>query len=151
MFLNSGEVIMYFGCFLFSLPFILVLIRKVLFFVGLQYNFLHSHKAGVAFGLLLIYGLIIAYIGQSYKDRICNDVMLSYYEQGINYSELTPSQRINILYASIHMPIDFKKGNDVSKYLPALEKYTYQSKIYKHKSIEEAKEETNQFMKTFTQ
>ncbi|WP_237220780.1 hypothetical protein, partial [Salmonella enterica] len=100
---------------------------------------------------LLIYGLIIAYIGQSYKDRICNDVMLSYYEQGINYSELTPSQRINILYASIHMPIDFKKGNDVSKYLPALEKYTYQSKIYKHKSIEEAKEETNQFMKTFTQ
>ncbi|EAR5564788.1 hypothetical protein EQJ66_21880 [Salmonella enterica] len=77
--------------------------------------------------------------------------MLSYYEQGINYSELTPSQRINILYASIHMPIDLKKGNDVSKYLPALEKYTYQSKIYKHKSIEEAKEETNQFMKTFTQ
>ncbi|ELP06942.1 hypothetical protein SEEE5646_06773, partial [Salmonella enterica subsp. enterica serovar Enteritidis str. 50-5646] len=48
MFQNSGEVIMYFGCFLFSLPFILVLIRKV-FFVGLQYNFLHSHKAGVAF------------------------------------------------------------------------------------------------------
>lgn len=47
MFQNSGEVIMYFGCFLFSLPFILVLIRKV-FFVGLQYNFLHSHKAGVA-------------------------------------------------------------------------------------------------------
>lgn len=46
---------------------------------------------------------------------------------------------------------DFKKGNDVSKYLPALEKYTYQSKIYKHKSIEKAKEETNQFMKTFTQ
>ncbi|SUG83598.1 membrane protein [Salmonella enterica subsp. enterica] len=28
MFQNSGEVIMYFGCFLFSLPFILVLIRK---------------------------------------------------------------------------------------------------------------------------
>ncbi|EAM9114769.1 hypothetical protein DLZ32_24545, partial [Salmonella enterica] len=73
MFQNSGEVIMYFGCFLFSLPFVLVLIRKVLFFVGLPYNFLHSHKAGVSFGLLLIYGLIIAYIGQSYKDRICND------------------------------------------------------------------------------
>lgn len=34
MFQNSGEVIMYFGCFLFSLPFILVLIRKVLFFYG---------------------------------------------------------------------------------------------------------------------
>lgn len=50
MFQNSGEVIMYFGCFLFSLPFILVLIRKVLFFVGLPYNFLHSHKAGVSFG-----------------------------------------------------------------------------------------------------
>ncbi|EEJ4143832.1 hypothetical protein C3C93_004476, partial [Salmonella enterica subsp. enterica serovar Michigan] len=46
--------------------------------MGLPYNFLHSHKAGVSFGLLLIYGLIIAYIGQSYKDRICNDVMLSY-------------------------------------------------------------------------
>lgn len=37
MFQNSGEVIMYFGCFLFSLPFILVLIRKVLFFL-LGYN-----------------------------------------------------------------------------------------------------------------
>ncbi|EDV7131273.1 TPA_asm: hypothetical protein G4W92_001290 [Salmonella enterica subsp. enterica serovar Abortusequi] len=48
--------------------------------MGLPYNFLHSHKAGVSFGLLLIYGLIIAYIGQSYKDRICNDVMLSYYD-----------------------------------------------------------------------
>lgn len=53
MFQNSGEVIMYFGCFLFSLPFILVLIRKVLFFVGLQYNFLHSHKAGVSFDCYL--------------------------------------------------------------------------------------------------
>lgn len=44
MFQNSGEVIMYFGCFLFSLPFILVLIRKVLFFVGLQYNFFIATK-----------------------------------------------------------------------------------------------------------
>lgn len=34
MFQNSGEVIMYFGCFLFSLPFVLVLIRKVLFLWG---------------------------------------------------------------------------------------------------------------------
>ncbi|ECU2188754.1 hypothetical protein DS151_03595 [Salmonella enterica subsp. enterica serovar Agona] len=44
MFQNSGEVIMYFGCFLFSLPFILVLIRKVLFLLGYNIIFFIATK-----------------------------------------------------------------------------------------------------------
>lgn len=44
MFQNSGEVIMYFGYFLFSLPFILVLIRKVLFLLGYNIIFFIATK-----------------------------------------------------------------------------------------------------------
>ncbi len=44
MFQNSGEVIMCFGCFLFSLPFILVLIRKVLFLLGYNIIFFIATK-----------------------------------------------------------------------------------------------------------
>lgn len=44
MFQNSGEVIMYFGFFLFSLPFILVLIRKVLFLLGYNIIFFIATK-----------------------------------------------------------------------------------------------------------
>lgn len=138
MFQNIGEVISYLGIFIFIVPFIIGLAEKIAQFFGRSFA---THKLGVVIIVMIPAGLIIYFCGDSYRKKISPDVMLSYYEQNLKYSELADKQKINILFAQIDLPQYFKQGKDVSKYLPALIEYSYQEHIAEGHTPEEAKKE----------
>lgn len=146
MFQNIGEVISYLGVFIFIIPLVIGLAEKIARFFGRSFA---THKLGVVIIVMIPAGLIMFFCGDSYRTKISPDVMLSYYEQDLKYNELTDKQKINILFAQIDLPQNFKQGKDVSKYLPALIEYSYQEKIAEGHTPEEAKKETEYVIQKF--
>ena len=146
MFQNIGEVISYLGVFIFIVPFVIGLAEKVAQFSGRSFA---THKLGVVTIVMIPAGLIMFFCGDSYRKKISPDVMLSYYEQNLKYSELTDKQKRNILSTQIYLPQFFKQGKDVSKYLPALKEYSYQEYIAEGRTPEEAKKETEYVIQKF--
>lgn len=146
MFQNIGEVISYLGIFIFIVPFVIGLAEKVAQFFGRSFA---THKLGTVIIFMLPAGLIMFFCGDSYREKISPDAMLSYYEQNLKYSELTDKQKRNILSTQIYLPQFFKQGKDVSKYLPALKEYSYEEYISEGRTPQEAKKATEYLMLEF--
>ncbi|MDT0017513.1 hypothetical protein QJV03_10000 [Listeria swaminathanii] len=126
---NTGELMMYLGGALVLAYPIGVLIINILH-SSTKGRFRPTSTMGIVLGLCVVAGIVLMFVGDSYRKDISKDVMVSYYEKNIPYEDLTKAQRKNIDASLININKMRRSGEDVSKYLPALEKYMYEFYIY---------------------
>lgn len=96
---------------------------------------------GVVLGISCVLGVVLMFVGDSYRKDISKDVMLTYYNQNIAYVELTPAQQKNISTAMANIRRMQKEKKDMSKYLPALEKYVAEKTIVERNCTQQEAEE----------
>ncbi|MBC1572113.1 hypothetical protein HCJ25_10595 [Listeria sp. FSL L7-1426] len=122
---NTGELMMYIGGALVLAYPIGVLIINILR-SSTKGRFRPTSTMGIVLGLCVVAGIVLMFVGDSYRKDISKDVMVSYYEKNIPYEDLTKAQRKNIDVSMIDISKMNRAGEDISKYLPALEKYMYE-------------------------
>ncbi|ECL7896402.1 TPA: hypothetical protein LWI60_000295 [Listeria innocua] len=143
---NTGELMMYIGGALVLVYPLGVLIINILR-SSTKGRFRPTSTMGIVLGLCVVAGIVLIFVGDSYRKDISKDVMVSYYEKNIPYDDLTKSQRKNIDASMINISKMNKAGEDVSKYVPALEKYMYESYISNGISEKDAKIYMESFLK----
>ncbi|EQC0677037.1 hypothetical protein ACY2DU_001798 [Listeria innocua] len=143
---NTGELMMYIGGALVLVYPLGVLIINILR-SSTKGRFRPTSTMGIVLGLCVVAGIVLIFVGDSYRKDISKDVMVSYYEKNIPYDDLTKAQRKNIDASIIDISKKSKAGEDVSKYVPALEKYMYESYISNGISEKDAKIYMESFLK----
>ncbi|EAD7213932.1 TPA_asm: hypothetical protein GYZ23_09900 [Listeria monocytogenes] len=143
---NTGELMMYIGGALVLVYPLGVLIVNILR-SSTKGRFRPTSTMGIVLGLCVVAGIVLIFVGDSYRKDISKDVMVSYYEKNIPYKGLTKAQRKNISVSVINISKMNKAGEDVSKYVPALEKYMYESYIADGISEKDAKSYMESFLK----
>ncbi|GLC78595.1 hypothetical protein [Lacrimispora brassicae] len=138
---NTGELIIYIGAAMSLCAFVGLFVCN---FVTSRW-FPFTNTMGIVIMLMFFGGIILFFVGDSYRKDISKDVMLSYYENNIDYEDLTQAQRKNISVSIVDISNMRRNGADVSKYLPALKKYMFSYYL----SNGSSKEEAEYYMESF--
>lgn len=125
---NNGELMLYVGgalCLLYPIGALII----NLLFSATRGKFRPTSTMGIVLGVSFLIGLVLIFVGDSYRKDISKDVMLSYYNQNIPFEQLTSAQKKNIDVSIVDISRMKDSNEDVSKYLPALEKYMTEKAI----------------------
>ncbi|EAF5666963.1 hypothetical protein [Listeria innocua] len=119
---NTGELMMYIGvalCLVYPIGLIVIhTLRR-----STRGKFRITSTMGLVLGLIFVAGIVLFFVGDSYRKDVSKDVMISYYEKNMAYDDLTSAQKKNIEVSIVEVKKMHESGEDISKYLPALNKF----------------------------